>query len=181
MLELRRQKKETFFARLTLCLIIYVVLCLIISVFVFSLYRSKGSEAVGGIVIADAKGKAIHKVSAEKAEINGEQYISASTLSKLYKFTLAGDKQQVTLHFHNIGQSISLFKNSSAVEINGSTVRLRTQIVFTDDYYIPIELIETYFYGAIIKKKDGVTTLSRTGEDDGFTLRVHAPQVSVPA
>lgn len=178
---LRRERRETFFARLTLCLIIYVVLCLITTLFVYSLYTGGGADTGNRLYIADSEGKAIKKITAASSNIDGVQYISASDLALLYKFTLAGDKKQVTLYFHNIDQSISLYKDSSAVEMNGSTVRLGAKIVFTDDYYIPVELIETYFYGAIIKMEDGTTTLSRRGEDDGFTLRVHAPTPAEPA
>ena len=178
---LRRERRETFFARLSLCLIIYVVFCMLTALFVYSLYTGGSSDSGYKMVIADNEGKAIKKISAEGSNIDGTQYISASNLSLLYDFTLAGDKQQVTLYFHNISQSISLYKDSAAVEINGSMVRLGAKIIFTDDYYIPVELIETYFYGAIIKREKGTTTLSRRGEDDGFTLRVHAPETPIPA
>ncbi len=178
---LRREKIETFFARFTLCIIIYVVICLLTGFFVYSLYNGGGAEQGYRLYIADSKGTPVKKISAAASNIDGVQYISATNLSLLYKFTLAGDKNQVTLYFHNIDQSISLYKNSAAVEINGSMVRLSSAIIFTDDYYIPVELIETYFYGAIIKREKGITTLSRTGEDDGFTLRIHAPQPAVPA
>ena len=178
---LRREKRETFFARLSLCLIIYVVFCILTGLFVYSLYTG-GSAAEGDrMVIADSEGNSIKKITAARANIDGVQYVSASDLSLLYRFTLAGDKKQVTLYFHNIDQSISLYKDSAAVEINGSMIRLGANIVFTDDYYIPVELIETYFYGAIIERENGTTTLSRKGEDDGFTLRVHAPEAPIPA
>lgn len=178
---LRRERRETFFARLTLCLIIYVVFCLLTALFVYSLYTGGSSAEENRLVIADSEGNAIEKISAAASNINGCQYVSASQLALLYKFTIAGDKEQVTLYFHNIGQSISLFKNSSAVEINGSTVRLGSSIIFTDDYYIPIELIEHYFFGAIIKRENGVTTFCRGGENDGFTLRLQSPAPAIPA
>ena len=177
----RRERRETFFARLSLCLIIYVVFCIVTALFVYSLYNGGGADAGYRLYIEDNKGNNIKKISASASNINGFQYISASDLALLYKFTLAGDKEQVTLYFHNIDQNVSLYKNSSVVEINGSKVRLSTDIFFTDDYYIPVEMIETYFHGAIIKREKGITTLSRRGEDDGFTLRVHAPVPAVPA
>ena len=160
---------------------IYAAFCLLTALFVYSLYTGGSSASGDKMVIADSEGKALKKISAEGANINGTQYVSASTLALLYDFTLAGDKRQVTLYFHNIDQSISLYQDSAAVEINGSMVRLGAKIIFTDDYYIPIELIETYFYGAIIERDKGTTTLSRTGKDDGFTLRVHAPETPIPA
>ena len=178
---LRRERRETFLARLSLCLIIYVIFCLFTALFVYSLYTGGSAVQENRLVIADSDGKAIEKISALASNIDGCQYVSASQLALLYKFTIAGDKEQVTLYFHNIDQSISLFKDSSAVEINGATVRLSSNIIFTDDYYIPIELIENYFYGAIIKRESGVTTLSRGGENDGLTLRVQSPAPAIPA
>ncbi len=178
---LRRERLETFFARFSLGLVIYVAIFLITALFVFSLYNGGANEQGYRLYIADSKGNPVKKISAAASNIEGVQYISATDLALLYKFTIAGDKNHVTLYFHNIDQSISLYKDSSAVEINGSMVRLRSDIIFTDDYYIPVELIETYFYGAIIKREKGITTLSRGGEDDGFTLRIHSPQPAVPA
>ncbi len=178
---LRRERKETFFARLSLCLIIYVAFCLLTALFVYSLYTGGDSALENKLVITDSEGKAIETISASASNIDGVQYVSASDLALLYKFTVAGDKEQVTLYFHNIDQSLSLFKNSSAVEINGSTVRLSSNIIFTDDYYIPLELIENYFYGAIITREAGKTTFYRSGENDGFTLRVALPTPAVPA
>ena len=178
---LLRERKETFLARLSLCLIIYVAFCLLTAHFVYSLYTGGDDVKPDKLVIADSQGKKIKEIPAATANIDGCQYISATNLALLYNFTIAGNKEQVTLYFHNIDQSISIFKNSSAVEINGTTIRLSSNIIFTDDYYIPLELINNYFYGAIIKSEKGTTTFSRSGENDGFTLRVQAPVPAIPA
>lgn len=182
-LERRRRKRETFFARLILCVAIYMAFFIAITGFVVTRYRgSKVSDYAAALVVADNEGKALYKIPAAQADINGVEYISASALSTLYKFTLAGDKNEVTLHFHNIDQSISLFKNSAVVEINGENVRLGAKIIFTNDYFIPLELIENYFDGAIIERdtKKGVITLSQNEKVD-FTLRLHLPQLTTPA
>lgn len=179
----RKQKRETFFARLILCAAIYAAFCLAITGFVITRYRgSDVSSYAASLVVADKKGDALYKIPASQADIHGVEYISASALSSLYKFTLAGDKNEVTLHFHNIDQSISLFKDSAVVEMNGEKVRLGAKIIFTNDYYIPLELIENYFDGAIIERdtKKGVITLSQNEEVD-FTLRLHLPQLTTPA
>ncbi len=179
-LALRRQKKETFIARLTLCVAIYLAFCLAIVGFVLSLYRgSVVSDNACAIVVADDKGGTLYKLSASRADINGVEYISASALAKLYKFTLAGDKNEVTLHFHNINQSLSLFKDSAVVEMNGEKIRLGAKIVFTNDYYIPLELIENYFNGAIIERNEGrgLITVSQNNTAD-FYLRLQLPQTT---
>lgn len=181
--ERRRRKRETFLVRLAFCAAIYFTVCLLIAGFVVSLYRgSTVSDDAARIVVKDSNGKELCKLAAEDANVNGVEYISASALSKLYSFTLAGDKNEVTLHFHNIGQTVSLHKNSAAVEVGGESVRLGAKIIFTDDYYIPLELIENYFNGAIIERdsKKGVITLSQNAEAS-FYLRLQLPQETVSA
>ena len=128
----RRERREIFLARLSLCLIIYVVFCLVTALFVYSLYTGGSGDDGYKLEITDSEGNSVKKITAAKSNIDGVQYISASDLALLYKFTLAGDKNQVTLYFHNISQSISLYKDSSAVEINGSMIRLSSKIIFTD-------------------------------------------------
>lgn len=181
--ERRRRKRETFLIRLAFCAAIYLTVCLLIAGFVVSLYRgSTVSDDAARISVRDSEGNELCRLSAEESNVNGVEYISASALSKLYKFTLAGDKNEVTLHFHNINQSVSLHKDSAAVEISGESVRLGAKIIFTDDYYIPLELIENYFNGAIIKRDDdkGVITLSQNAEAT-FYLRLQLPQETVSA
>lgn len=181
--ERRRRKRETFFVRLAFCAAIYLTVCLMITLFVVSLYRgSTVSDDAARISVKDSSGKELCRLSAEKANVNGVEYISASALSRLYRFTLAGDKNEVTLHFHNIGQSVSLHRDSAVVEISGEGVRLGAKIIFTDDYYIPLELIENYFNGAIIERdgNKGVITLSQNAEAD-FYLRLQLPQETVSA
>lgn len=180
--EAKRQRKETFFARLIFGTAIYMVCCLLIVAFVAALYLPDAKAEGIALTIHSPEGAVLYNQSEGRSYINGTRYVSAAGLSKLYDFTLAGDKNQVTLHFHNIGQSLSLYKDSSAVVINGSTVRLSAPIIFTDDYYIPLELIRYYFYGVIIKydsAKD-VTVLSRQAGDDSFTLNLHAPEITLP-
>lgn len=181
--ERRRRKRETFLVRFAFCAAVYLMVCLIITGFVVSLYRSSTvSDDAARIVVADGNGKKLYELSAAEANVNGVEYISASALSKLYDFTLAGDKNEVTLHFHNIGQSVSLHRDSAVLEMNGESIRLGAKIIFTGDYYIPLELIENYFNGAIIERDDdkGVITLSQNSEA-AFYLRLQLPQETVSA
>lgn len=174
----RRQRRETFFARLIFGAAVYLAFLLVIAGFVFSLYRGSASgSGAADLVVADADGKELARLPSSRADLNGVEYVSASALSAVYDFTLAGDKNEVTLHFHNIGQSLSLFRDSAVVEMNGEKIRLGARIIFTDDYYIPLELIENYFNGAIIERDGGkgVTTLSQNIEAD-FYLRLQLPQ-----
>lgn len=175
--EIRRNKRETFFARLLFGAAIYFAFFLAIAGFVFSLYRgSANSAGAMSLVVAGSEGEELCTVSAKKADVNGVEYISAEALSFIYDFTLAGDMNTVTMHFHNLGQSLTLFRDSAVVEMNGEKIRLGSKIIFTDDYYIPLELIENYFNGAIIERdsEEECVTLSRNTEAQ-FYLRLQLP------
>lgn len=179
--EEKREKRETRIVCLAFGSVIYLVVCLLIVGFVALLYFGGGGEEFNELNVVDGKGEVLHVQSDEEFIIGDVPYISATGLGTLYDFTLAGDKKQVTLHFHNIDQSVSLYKDSSAVVINGVRVRLNAPIIFTDDYYIPLELIKNYFLGAIIEydSEEGVAKLSRQAGDDSFSLRIRAPGETV--
>ncbi|MBR6594131.1 MAG: hypothetical protein IKK83_02985 [Clostridia bacterium] len=180
--ERRRERRQTFFVRFVFGAAVYLVCCLLIVGIVAALYLSSGGESTPALSIVNGQDKELYRIPADSFIMDGTPYISATGLAYLYDFTLAGDKNQVTLHFHNIDQSISLYKDSSSVLINGSFVRIGAPIIFKNDYYIPMELIKNYFVGAIISydSKKGVAKLSVAG-DVGFTLTVHAPTETVPA
>lgn len=175
--ERKREKRETFFVRAVFAFGVYLLCCLLITAFVASLYLTGGGEEYNALDIVDSKGEVLYTQEDEAFIIGNTPYISAEGLATLYDFTLAGDKQQVTIHFHNIGQSLSLYKDSSAVMMNGEQVRLNAPILFTNDYLIPLELIKNYFSGAMIKydSEKGRATLSRV-DKDSFSLSIHQPE-----
>lgn len=178
--EQRKSKRETRVVCLLFGACVYLAVCILIAVYVVVLYFGGGEEEYTELEIIDADGEVAYTQSDDAFLINDVPYVSATALGKLYDFTLAGDKSQVTLHFHNIGQSLSLYKDSSVVVVNGERTRLNAPIIFRDDYYIPLELIKNYFLGAIIEYdgEDGKVMLSRQAGEDGFSLRLHAPEMT---
>ena len=148
--ELRIEKRQTFIVRFIFGTLVYLLCCGIIFGAVFSMYFRSEEPDILTLQVLDTKGNVLSTSEGDKFIINNVPYISATELSYLYDFTLAGDKTRVSLHFHNADESLSLTKDSTAVSINGSSVRLTAPIIFTDDYYIPLELIRNYFNGVTI-------------------------------
>ncbi len=159
----RKERREVFLARLSVVLVIYAVACILIAGLVTVIYR--GNDGGGtSVQILGKDGKAVYTEQYVTSYKNGTQYISATGLSKLYDFTLAGDSKQVTMYFHNIGEKIAFTDDSCVVEINGERRRLSTAIIFQNDYYIPVELIKNYFNGVKIgRSKAGAVTLAKEG------------------
>lgn len=180
--ERKRERRQTFFVRFLFGTAVYLLCCLLIVGIVAALYLGGDKGSSLSLSVVDGKGEELCRISGDSFIIDGTPYVSATGLACLYDFTLAGDKNQVTLHFHNVDQSISLYKDSSLVLINGSLVRIGAPIVFKNDYYIPLELIKNYFVGAIISYDGakGIAKLSAAG-DVSFSLTVHAPTETVPA
>ncbi len=172
--EERRERRSVFFARFIFGAIVYVLCSLIIFGFVASLYFWTEESELLTLNITDPKGKVLHTSTGDSFIINNVPYVSATGLSEIYDFTLAGDKTRVSLHFHNGEDSLSFTKDSSSVEVNGCKVRLSAPIVFTDDYYIPLELIRNYFNGVTIvyDSEEGEAQLYKRN-DVPFSLKLH--------
>ena len=188
--ERRKIRRSIFLTRLCLCLILYVVFCLLIAAFVFSLYRGGASfegrplDIIEKETDKDGKEKeTAYKIPANKCCTGGVQYVSTAWLSRLYGLTVAGDKERVTVYFHGGDQRLSVYNGSCVVLVNGQPVRLSSKIIFTDDYYLPMELIKTYFTGVIIEynNEKGRFRLLRDPKADGISLRLKSPEESVPA
>lgn len=174
--EQRRQRRETFFARLIFGAMVYLLCTLIIFGFVASLYFWTESPEILTLEILDGRGEVLETVEGDEFIINNVPYVSATALSGIYDFTLAGDKNRVSLHFHDAEESLSLTKDSSSVEINGCKVRLSAPIIFTDDYYIPLELIRNYFNGVtIVYDSEEETARLSVDEDVEVFLKLHLP------
>ena len=177
--ERKRERRATLVARLIFGGVVYLVCCIVIAGVALSAYFWSSESELAELNIVDAKGNVLYEAKDEAFIINNVPYVSATGLAKIYDFTLAGDKTRVSMHFHNVDESISFTKDSTGVYINGQPVRLTSPIIFTDDYYIPLELIRNYFLGATIRydKEEGVATLSANKE--AFTLKLH-PSVETP-
>lgn len=177
--EARRERRSVFFARFVFGTIVYALCGLVIFGFVASLYLWTEESELLTLNVTDPKGEVLHTATGDGFIINNVPYVSATALAEIYDFTLAGDKNRVSLHFHNGEDSLSLVKDSSAVEVNGCKVRLSAPIVFTDDYYIPLELIRNYFNGVTIvyDSEEGEARLYKR-DDVAFSLKLHPCEVT---
>ncbi len=173
--ERRRERRATFIARFIFGSIVYLLCCLVIFGFTLSVYFWNTESELAELNVLDSKGNVIYEAKDEEFIINNVPYISATGLAALYDFTLAGDKTRVSMHFHNVDESLSFTKDSTGVYINGQPVRLTAPIIFKDDYYIPLELIRNYFLGVTIiyDSEEGVATLS--ADREAFSLKLHSP------
>jgi len=141
------------------------------------MYRGGGAATGCPLALVGEDGKVFHTEPAEKCFIDGTQYISASLLSAFYDITLAGDRDTLTVYFHGGNQYLTVYSGSYIVRINGDPARLSSKTIYTDDYYLPLELIKTYFKGSIIeynKEKDRFE-LSRDPEEQELRLRLQKP------
>ncbi len=175
----KQARRGVLVARLIFMAFVYVVACGVI-IGVVALMYSGSATAGRRLEVVDSEGETIYAESAVTGYINGTQYISATGLSSLCDFTLAGDSKEVTMYFHDIGQQLAFTDRSAVVEINGEKKRLSSEIIFKKDYYIPLELIENYFCGITIEQgKTGEILLSV--EEGGLSLRSVAQSETTPA
>ncbi len=175
----RRARRNVLVARLIFMVVVYVFTCALFAGVLALMYS--GSYSSGRrLEVVDAKGETLYAESAANSYIDGKQYISATGLSALCDFILAGDSKEVTMYFHDIGQHISFTDRSAVVEINGEKKRLMSEVFFKNDYYIPLELIENYFCGVTIEQgKAGTILVSVT--EEGLSLRCWQQSETEPA
>ncbi len=174
----RQARRSVLVARLIFMALVYVLSCALIVGVVALMYSGSGASG-RRLEVVDSKGNTLYTEAASACYIDGAQYISATGLSALCDFTLAGDSKEVTMYFHDIGQQISFSDRSAVVEINGEKKRLSSEIVFKSDYYIPLELIENYFNGVTIEQgKTGTISVSAAG---GISLRSWIQSETEPA
>ncbi len=107
-------------------------------------------------------------------------YLRYSDLAERCGFGVAGDGDQVTLFLPGGASagSIVLYRNSSSIQVNGTTVRLSAPILFEgEDYLLPVSLFESYLHGLNIEyDADKLYCNIRIPSSPTFTLKLHKPQ-----
>lgn len=113
-------------------------------------------------------------------------YVRFSDLAPLCGWGIAGDDTQVTLFLGSDGgkqkDSLTLSRNSSLVEINGSSVRISAPVLFEDnDYLLPVVLFENYIGGLSVRyAEDEQLCRIYVPDDPTFTLKMHRPETAAP-
>ncbi len=107
-------------------------------------------------------------------------YLRYSDLAERCGFGVAGDEDQVTLFLPGGASagSIVLYRNSSSIQVNGTTVRLSAPILFEgEDYLLPVSLFESYLHGLNIEyDADKLHCNIRIPSSPTFTLKLRKPQ-----
>lgn len=165
----------------------YLVLMLIIALLIwYSFGTLSENTTLYALRVLDSDGETrIASYSVEEANNRYGLYVPYSVLAPFCDFGVAGDSEQITIYLPDAGGStgsIRCNRDSSLVEINGSSVRLSCPILFEgDDYLIPVSLFESYLSGLNITY-DGekqLCTLTVPAKPV-FSLKLHRPEPAEP-
>lgn len=182
-----RRGAQMLGAILVVAAAIYLVAVLIIAFFVwYSFGTPSENTTLYSLRILDSDGETrIASYSVEEANNRYGLYVPYSALAKLCGFGIAGDGQQVTLYLPDAGGStgsILCNRDSSLVEINGSSVRLPAPILFEGaDYLLPVSLFESYLSGLDVAydSETQLCTLTIPAKPS-FSLKLHRPEPAEP-
>ena len=184
-----REKRgaQMLLAILFVAAVIYVVLVLIIAFFLwYSFGTLSNNTTLYALRVMESDGETrIASFSVEEANNRYGLYIPYSTLAPLCDFGIAGDGEQVTIYLPDAGGrigSILCHRDSSLVEINGSSVRLSAPVLFEgDDYLLPVSLFESYLSGLDVSYDDDKQICSLTiPANPVFSLKLHRPEPATP-
>ena len=174
---------QMLFAILFVALAIYLLAVLSIAFFIwYSFGAPAESDALYALRVVESDGKTrIASYSVEQANNRYGFYVPYSVLAPYCSFGVAGDSEQITLYLPDAGGStgsILCHRDSSLVEINGSSVRLSSPVLFEGtDYLLPVSLFENYLTGLDIAY-DGEKQLCTLTMpvNPTFSLKLHRPE-----
>lgn len=178
---------QMLLAILFVAAIIYVVAVLIIAFFIwYSFGTLPENTTLYSLRVFDSDGETrIASYSVEEANNRYGLYVPYSALASRCSFGVAGDSEQVTLYLPDAAGgtgSILCNRDSSLVEINGSSVRLSAPVLFEgDDYLLPISLFESCLSGLDVSYDDEKQICSLTvPAKPAFSLKLHRPEPASP-
>lgn len=174
---------QMLFAILLVAVTIYLAAVLIIAFFIwYSFGTLSENTALYALRVLDSDGETrIASYSVEQANNRYGLYVPYSVLAPVCSFGVAGDSEQVTLYMPDAGGStgsILCNRDSSLVEINGSSVRLPAPVLFEgNDFLLPVSLFETYLAGLDVAydPETQICTLT-VPATPAFSLKLHRPE-----
>lgn len=174
---------QMLLAILLVAVTIYLVAVLIIAFFIwYSFGTLSENTTLYALRVLDSDGKTrIASFSVEQANNRYGLYVPYSVLAPVCSFGVAGDSEQVTLYLPDAGGStgsILCNRDSSLVEINGSSVRLPSPVLFDgNDFLLPVSLFETYLAGLDVTydTETQICTLI-VPATPAFSLKLHRPE-----
>lgn len=175
-----KRKRETFYLRLALTLVIYLILCLIIAGLISVLYNSgaeKGKSYSLTLMLDETK---VYTAGTAEMKADGGLYLPVEQLSEICPITVAGDSKELLIYFHDGDQTLTVTKDSAAVSVNGTPVRLDSKVIFSNnDVKLPVELFERYVNGITVSYNEdtAVCTLSKSS-NSAVRLKLSAPEAT---
>lgn len=185
-----RRGAQMLLAILTVSAAVYLVLVVSIALFVwYSFSSTPKSETLYALHLLKGDGDDVKRMSTysvQQANNSYGLYLRYSDLAPLCGFGIAGDAEQITLFLPaettDGAGSILCSRNSSLVQINGTTVRLPAPILFEEtDYLLPVSLFEGYLQGLHIEYDEKKQICRVTVPTNPvFLLKLHKPEVAQP-
>lgn len=174
---------QMLLAILLVALTIYLAAVLIIAFFIwYSFGTLSENTTLYALRVLESDGETrIASYSVEQANNRYGLYVPYSVLAPVCSFGVAGDSEQVTLYMPDAGGStgsILCNRDSSLVEINGSSVRLPAPVLFEgNDFLLPVSLFETYLSGLDVAydSETQICTLT-VPATPAFSLKLHRPE-----
>lgn len=171
-------RKQRIVAVLILLLTLYLLISLSIGGLIyFSFDKEAKSDDIYALKLYQAETR---KYSFESTIVNNAYglYVPYKALSELCNLGIAGDDGTVIILLSPDGGTIECKNNSSLVYINDNAVRISAPVLFeSDDYKIPIELIESYLIGVEVVYNEETMLCTVTAPEDSadITLKVQFP------
>lgn len=173
-----RARRQRFTAVLFLFLTLYLLISLLAAGFIyFSFEKESKSDDVYALQLNLVDKKMFSFEALDVNNIYG-LYIPFEKLSTLCGLSIAGDSDNVIILLSKDGGTIKCTNNSSLVYINENAVRLSAPVLFeTNDYMIPIDLVESYLIGVIVSYDQDkmLCTVSASADSDEITLKMQMP------
>lgn len=178
---------QMLLAILFVAAVLYLLVVLIIAFFIwYSFGTPAESTTLYALRVVESDGETrIASYSVEEANNRYGLYVPYSVLASHCDFGVAGDSEQVTLYLPDAGGStgsILCNRDSSLIEINGSSVRLPSPVLFAgSDYLLPVSLFENYLTGLDIAYDDEKQICILTvPASPAFSLKLHRPEPAEP-
>lgn len=162
-------KKKRKIVFLILLLTLYFIINLLIAGFIYFSFNnnSNNAELYSVKICLDEE----RLYSFEPKEVNNAYglYVPFQKLCSICDFTIVGDSENINILVRPSGDAVKCKNNSSLIYVNDNAVRLSSPILFqSNDYLIPIELIETYIVGVDVEYNEDkyLCSISRKSEDN---------------
>lgn len=155
----KRKRRTVIIVILSLFLTFYIALSLIIGLSVFISFNSTRGTVLYGVRTVKYNSKnresVITSASSKDSNFGYGLYVAADDLRMLCNFSVAGDKEKLTVILPGGEDYMECYSGSSVVVINGTRVRLDKPVLcISGRFFFPVTLAEEYLTGLKIEFSD---------------------------